>query len=824
MHNKLSTRRILSAQTRATAAISLVVLFATALAAPVRAQDVRLPAELADSTTLAGAMSALATTLLDKYSVHSHRESASTLDDRFRREIVAGRYGDAARNLSALRALRSRAAKGDPAARAADVQYEIWANAMAAASKTGRPFAETFASAFRHTFALIDDRAATLAMRAMSVAPATLQAAARQELGRFKAGSNVSVADATSMVRAYQRALTHQSFWPLVGKLFNEEDAKRYVTMRDVRVSTSDGATVCALVMRPRALARRLPTLLTFTIYMDSAATTSEARRAAANGYVGAVGLTRGKACSPDMPVAYRYDASDAATLINWIAAQSWSDARVGMYGGSYSGFTAWAAAKQIPKALRAIMVGAPVGPGIDVPMEGNIAWNFVYPWTFYATNNKTLDDTTYNQNARWWKMNREWYVSGRAYRDLPKIDGTPNPVFLEWLTHPGQDAYWRSIVPNGAEYARITIPVLQTAGYFFGGPGAAMHYFNEHYANNPDAQHYLLVGPYDHFQAQRGTVSALGDTARMLAGYEIDPVARIDIVADLRYQWFDWVLRGGPRPLLLKDRVNYEVMGLNKWKHAPSVAAMSTERRRFYLNAEPQGTWNRLTSSPGAVTSSVSQRVDLRYRADIDRNFVGGGVRDTAINTYEAVTFVSEPLEEMEVSGLFSGHLEFVTNKKDFDLSIGLFELTTKGEYIQLPPFQIRASYARDLSVRRLLTPGEPQTLDFTAIRLVSRKMARGSRIVAVIGPIKGPGQQINYGSGEEVSDETIADAGDPMEIRWLGGSYLELPIRRGAPLRQPAARRHPITDKSDVPMNLVYGAFARRLPSRLIPHRHRP
>jgi hypothetical protein len=61
-----------------------------------------------------------------------------------------------------------------------------------------------------------------------------------------------------------------------------------------------------------------------------------------------------------------------------------------------------------------------------------------------------------------------------------------------------------------------------------------------------------------------------------------------------------------------------------------------------------------------------------------------------------------------------------------------------------------------------------------------VSRKLARGSRIVAVIGPIKWPGQQINYGSGKDVDDETIADAGEPLEIRWLSGSYLDLPIRR--------------------------------------------
>ena len=38
----------------------------------------------------------------------------------------------------------------------------------------------------------------------------------------------------------------------------------------------------------------------------------------------------------------------------------------------------------------------------------------------------------------------------------------------------------------------------------------------------------------------------------------------------ELRYDWFDHVLKGKPRPALLADRVNYEVTGANVWKHAP--------------------------------------------------------------------------------------------------------------------------------------------------------------------------------------------------------------------------------------------------------------
>ena len=47
------------------------------------------------------------------------------------------------------------------------------------------------------------------------------------------------------------------------------------------------------------------------------------------------------------------------------------------------------------------------------------------------------------------------------------------------------------------------------------------------------------------------------------------------------------------------------------------------------------------------------------------------------------------------------------------------------------------------------------------------------------VIRVIKNPGQQINYGSGKDVTDETIANAGEPTSIRILANSYIDLPIR---------------------------------------------
>src|SRR5438309_2340215 len=502
---------------------------------------------------------------------------------------------------------------------------------------------------------------------------------------------------------------------------------------------------------------------------------------AAANGYVGVTGHTRGKACSPDKTVPYVYDGADAAALIDWIAAQPWSDGRVGMYGGSYSGFTAWAGAKHMPKALKAIMVGAPVAPGVDVPMEGNVFWNFVYPWPFYTTNTRWLDNATYNENGRWNRLSREWYRSGRPYRDLEKIDGTANPGFAAWLAHPAVDAYWRATIPQDSEYANITIPVLQTAGYFYGGPGGAVYYFLQHYKYNPRAIHYLLIGPYDHLQAQRGVVTPLGDTATYLAGYEIDPVARIDIAADLRYQWFDYVLKGGPKPALLRDRVNYQVMGANVWKHAPSIAAASNSRLRLYLSPARSGAGYTLLEAPGPKDPSITHTVNLADRSDVDVR-TGGGIVDATIDTSNGITLVSEPLAgAVELSGLMSGHLELITNKRDFDFIIALYELAADGQYFQLPPYTSRASHVGSVNERRLLMPGKLKRLDFaSSLRMMSRRLGPGSRLVMVLSVVKNPRQQINYGTGKDVSDESIADAGEPLIIRWFAGSYIELPVRR--------------------------------------------
>jgi predicted acyl esterase len=173
------------------------------------------------------------------------------------------------------------------------------------------------------------------------------------------------------------------------------------------------------------------------------------------------------------------------------------------------------------------------------------------------------------------------------------------------------------------------------------------------------------------------------------------------------------------------------------------------------------------------AVAAELS--VDFSDRSDADFQ-----VPDSGFDTRNALVFETVPLDRpTEIEGLFHGHIEVVTNKRDFDLAVNFFEQLADGSYFPLASYLGRASFMQDRSHRHLLTPGKPQRLDFDSQMLTARLIAAGSRIVAVIAVPKQPDIQMNYGTGGDVSDESIADAKEPLHLAFRPGSYLEIGCR---------------------------------------------
>jgi uncharacterized protein len=573
---------------------------------------------------------------------------------------------------------------------------------------------------------------------------------------------------AVDLVVARQAVATWAYLLPEANTLLRADAERRFVIDDHLLIPTPDGAKVAAMLVRPRATGgHKLTALLNFTIYAQDDWSFADAVKMAAYGYAGAVAYTRGKGRSPGPVVPYVHDGADATTVIKWLARQHWSDGRIGMFSGSYNASTQWAAANHHPRALKAIATNASNAPGIDTPMQGNVFQSFIYPWPFYTTDVKGLDDATYDDRTRWAALYRKWYASGRQYRDLDKIDGKPNPVFDNWLAHASYDAYWQRLLPYGAEFARIDIPVFVETGYYDGGMVGALYYLQQHYHYRPSADHRLLVGPYTHTAMQTGVLPSID-------GYDLDKAALIDL-QDVRLQWFDHVFHGAPLPDILRDRINFEVMGADRWRHVSSLSDMADAHMRLYLSGQHDENGLSFAKAAGGPLAP-DLRVDFSDRKDVDYEAPANGP-----DTRNALVFSTPPLDKaIEVDGLFKGHFIIVTNKRDLDLSVAFYEKRADGKYLPLASYLGRASYMADRSHRALLQPGVPQALVFESQTVTSRLVAADSRIVAVVAVPKTPDIQINYGTGRDVSAESIADAKVPLSVRWLQDSYLELGIRR--------------------------------------------
>jgi uncharacterized protein len=744
-------------------AATLIVLIATVARA--QAPDLEFHAPLsADDPMTPAVMRDLAERLLPVYLEPDRDLYLANLSAL---QMTAGDYGAADVSRQALRNRR-------PAELRKPVDggaiYDIYAYAKTIEAENRVPFSQAFARAFNEVVSRMSDHDAYLVTRWFETSPRMLRDAFQNSLDRQRVKDNIGQAQAIKLIWTYLAFDAYRTFSPLVDAMVAAEDKRRYAVDDQIDIKTPDGASIAAVVVRPKGISKPLPTLLEFTIYD----TQTYAKECAAHGYVGVVAYTRGKGASSGQVTPFEHDGEDAREVINWIAKQPWSDGRVAMYGNGYAGFTPWAAALQAPSALKAIATSASAAPGITVPMTGSIFQNSAYRWSLDVTATNPSIEKGDTDDAPWRALNQKWYKSGRAYRDLGRLYGQPNPLFIRWLNHPSYDRYWQKMVPFHEQFAHIDIPVLATTGYFAANEPGALYYFTQHYRYNPRADHTLVVGPYDDAMLQRGALAEL-------RGYQVDSAALIDL-HELKYQWFDHILKGGAMPPLLAGHINYEVMGANEWRHAPSLEAMAGDSLRFYLDATANGERHRLTRRKPTKAAFVFQKVNFADRSD------SAWMPPTALitnspATHNDIIFVSEPLtKSTDFSGLFSGRLDFTLNKMDMDLNITLYERLPSGDYVRLfdPNYEVRASYAKDRVHRHLLRAGERQELSFSSDRITSRRLQAGSRLVMALGINKRPDREINYGTGNDVSTDSIAAGKPPLAIRWYSDSYIEIPIHR--------------------------------------------
>ncbi|MEO8385605.1 MAG: CocE/NonD family hydrolase [Betaproteobacteria bacterium] len=702
--------------------------------------------------------------------VYQEDNQDTNLNMRYRLQMVAGDFDNALTSLDALRELRR---SRDPRANTLFLQYEILLKARRETAGSDRPFDAALKRAFSEVFGRLNDETAERAMGVFNHDLSASRGDMQRALELLYGKSVISLTEALDVLRKFQVYDAYRTLLPIADALMSADDARRYIVDEGALIKTLDGATLSAVIMRRRGDTTPQPAALYFNIYSNLVVSRNQARQSAVRGYVGVVADPRGKRLSRDEIRPYETEVGDVNAVIDWISRQPWSNGKVGMYGGSYTGFAQWAALKHPHPALKTIVPYVAVIPGLGLPMENNIFLTANYGWAFFVTNNRLLDNKTYFDPPRWRALEEKWYASGRPFREIDVVDGAANPWLQRWLQHPSYDAYWQSMVPVGKDFANINIPILSITGYFDDAQISALHYLREHYRYNPGANHYLLIGPSDHWGAQ-------AQPNAEFRGYRIDPVAHIN-TPEITFQWLDYILKTGPKPELLRDKINYEVMGANEWRHAPTLEKAANQMLTLYLSDAPSGSDHVLAARKPVKAGHLSQIVDLADRSTTNNDYYPNPWIRKSLDEKNGLVFVSEPFDApVTMTGQLSGLLKVTINKKDMDVGVVLYELTPNGEYFHLSYFIGRASYAKDMTKRQLLRPGQLETIPFDRTRMTSRQMSKGSRLVVVLNVNKNSGAQINYGTGKDVSDESIADAKTPLRVQWHNDSYVKIPVWR--------------------------------------------
>lgn len=542
--------------------------------------------------------------------------------------------------------------------------------------------------------------------------------------------------------------------------------------LQGVRVPMRDGIRLSGVVFLPRGRSGPLPTILTLSPYLPAERNYDEAVYFARSGYAYVAVDSRGRGNSEGAFVPFEHDGRDAYDAVEWLARQPWSDGRVGMWGRSYNGFVGWAALKHPPPHLRSLFSAAASLPGFDFPwLRNNVGTLHPLRWLALVSG-RTANWPMYEDEGLWRERFEALYAAGLPYARYDSVAGVLAPHWRTWLRHPHPDAYYDSLSPTPTEYARIRIPILTVAGHFpaDGNAPGAMEYHRRHMEHGDPrwtARHFLVKGPWDHAGTTLDTIA-----------YDMRRLAR---------EWFDWTLRDGERPPLLRDRIAYLVgPGRAEWRHASSLDAIPASTRLLYLtpSIDPRGDAGTLTAEPatsGGTLRFASDPLETRRPAPAAPAPASEPAAAPARPRTAHLFFESAPVDSgFDLVGAVRVALWLSMDVPDTDIEVQLAEVRADGSTRWQSIDRVRARYRASLREPRPVVPGRIEEYRL-AIPFMARRVEKGSRLRVRVGAPAG--LQQNYNGGGLVAFESRKDARTAHVQLHTGPGHpsrIELPAHR--------------------------------------------
>lgn len=221
--------------------------------------------------------------------------------------------------------------------------------------------------------------------------------------------------------------------------------------------SLKDGVRLAHVIWRPRKEGR-YPTLFIYNEYDANGLSFQKAKEFLEAGYAVLGVNARGTGCSEGVGYSFLdpQEALDGAEVVEWAAAQSWSDGNIGMFGGSNGGMSQLAVAARRPPHLKAI---APTAIAASLYREeGATAGGMIHPghaasWTFDLQPKVARSGA----DARIQGGDTEC-ASTRARRPAE------TSFYKDVLAHPLQDEWWESrALENTVDKVQVPTLIQQT-------------------------------------------------------------------------------------------------------------------------------------------------------------------------------------------------------------------------------------------------------------------------------------------------------------------------------------------------------------------------
>jgi predicted acyl esterase len=397
-------------------------------------------------------------------------------------------------------------------------------------------------------------------------------------------------------------------------------------------------------------------------------------------GYAFVAQDVRGKYRSEGEVFPFVHEVDDGYDTIDWLAAQTWCDGTVGMFGDSYFGFTQWAAVASGHPALRAIV---PRVTGAD--LANLVAWTgagvpalYGYDYLAECWADKLIHDFTLDLSHR---------PLAELFDEAFAAIGARSAAFDAEMRREAGMGGAIDPFPMGHPFTRVDIPVLHSAGWFDNIAFASMHDYTA-LSSQADRAHlqYLIVDSTDHENYHLGDVPIGAEFDHDLSEAALERM--IPIYLGPALDFFDVFLRGiGDAASIPRVRWHH---GNDGWRTSPTWPPAGVRELKLFLadgesarrgpgggalapSAPPAATSAHWTHDPSdLVPSTVENSFAFLYEYPDEREVEG---RD------DVVTFTSAPVSEpLDIAGPVAARLRLATTGPSMHVFVKLLDVAPDG------------------------------------------------------------------------------------------------------------------------------------------------